>query len=120
MNTRLLGLAAALALSAGGAVLSSGALAQEALARTPAETVAPGVAASAVGHWLYDAQGNSIGSIRGLADGGRTALIMVGSYFRPGSYEAQVPASALSLVDGKVMLQTEMFQALNGRSHPQG
>ncbi len=106
MNTRLLSLAAALALSVSSGAVNSAAMAQAA---------SSSVAASAVGRWLYDAQGNNIGSVRGLADGGRTAVIMVGSYFRPGSYEARVPASALSVADGKVTLQTETMQALNAR-----
>ena len=104
-------LAAALVLS-----VSGGAMAQSAAD----QIVSPSVAASAVGHWLYDPQGNTVGSVRGLVDGGRTAVIMVGSYFRPGSYEARVPASALSVVDGKVTLQTKTLQALNARSRARG
>ena len=71
------------------------------------------VAASTVGHWLHDPQGNTIGSVRWLADGGRTAVIMVGSYFEPGSHEARVPAGALSVVNGKATLQTQTIEALN-------
>ena len=120
MNTRLLSIAAALALSVSSAAVSGGALAQEALGRVPAETASPSVAASAVGRWLYDPRGNTIGSVRSLIDGGRTAVIMVGTYFRPGSYEARVPANALSVVDGKVTLQTETVQALNSLSRSRG
>ena len=115
MNTRRLSLTAALVLS-----VSSGAMAQTAAEIAAGQAVSPSFLASTVGHWLYDPQGNTIGSVRGLADGGRIAVIMVGSYFRPGSYEAQVPASALSVVDGKVTLQAETIQALNARSRSRG
>ena len=92
MNTRLLSLAAVLSLSIG-----SAALAQD----------------NPTGRWLHDAQGNKIGSVRALTPDGRTAEIMLGSYFRPGSYAATVPASALSIVNGKVTLRPETVQALN-------
>ena len=92
MNTRLLSLIAALSFSIGGA-----ALAQDNL----------------TGRWLYDAQGNAIGSVRALTPDGRAAEIMVGFYFRPGSHATTVPAGALSIVDGKVMLRPETVQALN-------
>lgn len=70
-------------------------------------------AQQAVGHWLHDAQGNTIGSVRTLADGGSSAVIMVGSYFQQGSHEETVPARRLSIVDGKVVLQAETVTALN-------
>ncbi len=38
---------------------------------------------------------------------------MVGSYFQPGSHEARVPASALSMVDGKAVLRGDTVEALN-------
>jgi len=95
MTTRILSLAAALAVS-----VSFGALAQS-------------PQADAVGRWLHDPQGNTIGSVRGLADGGSTAVLMIGSYFRPGSHEARVPARMLSIVDGRVVLQGETVEALN-------
>ncbi len=108
MTTRILSLAAALALS-----LNFGAMAQS----NPADrTATPSVAANAVGRWLYDPQGDTIGSVRGLADGGSTAVLMIGSYFRPGSHEARVPARMLSIVDGKVTLQSETVEALNATS----
>ncbi len=111
MNARLFSVAAALALSVSGAVMA------QATACVAAEqAAAPSAAASAVGQWLHDLQGNTIGSVRGLADGGRTAVIMVGSYFTPGSREATVPARAISIVNGKVTLQTETVEALNTSS----
>ena len=45
---------------------------------------------------------------------------MIGSYFRPGSYEARVPASALSVVNGRVTPQIETIQALNAQSRSRG
>jgi len=104
MNTRMLSLAASLALSFGGAALAQAAAGPGA---------ASPVAASAVGRWLHNPQGNKIGSVRSLTDDGRTAVIMVGSYFQPGSHQALIPASALSVVNGKVTLRNETVQALN-------
>lgn len=115
MSTRLLSIITALVLS-----ISSGAMAQGAADPVAGQAASPTAAASAVGHWLHDPQGNTIGSVRGLTDGGRTAVVMVGSYFRPGSYEARIPASALSIVDGKVTLRTETVQALAAQARFRG
>ncbi len=38
---------------------------------------------------------------------------MIGSYFQPGSYEMTVSSRRLSVVDGRVTLQTEAVEALN-------
>ncbi len=38
---------------------------------------------------------------------------MVGSYFQIGSHETRVPASAVSVVDGKAVLHDDTVQALN-------
>jgi hypothetical protein len=109
MNTRLLGCAAVLALS-----ISHGVIAQAAIPTADqAQTATSSVGANPVGHWLYDPAGHLIGSVRNLTDGGRTVVIMVGSYFQPGNHEAQVPARALSIVNGRAMLQTETVKALN-------
>ena len=110
MNIRILSLAGALALS-----ISSGAMAQNAADSADSQAGTPFAAATAVGRWLHDPQGNIIGSVRALADGGRIAVIMVGSYFEPGSHEARVPARTLSLVDGKIILQAKTVEALNVR-----
>jgi len=107
MNTRILGLAASLVLAAGGV-----ALAQPAAGAAP-DQARYSAASSAVGRWLYDLQGNTIGSVRSLSDDGRTAVIMVGSYFQPGSHLTSVPASSLSVVNGKVTLRNDTVQALN-------
>ena len=108
MNIRMLSLAASLAFTFGGA-----ALAQPAAGPMAGQGPIYSVASSAVGRWLYDVKGQRIGSVRKLEDGGRTAVIMVGSYFQIGSHEARVPASALSVVNGKAVLQGDTVQALN-------
>ena len=107
MNTRILSLAASLAFTLGGAALAQPA------ALAAGQATVYSVASSAVGRWLYDLKGNRIGSVRKLEDGGRTAVVMVGSYFQPGSHEARVPASALSTVDGKAVLRSDTVEALN-------
>lgn len=96
MNTRTIALAAALVLSAGGAAF--------------AQTAAP---ANVVGDFLYDQQGSTIGSVRSLTDGGRTAVIMVGFIGQPGSHEVTVPASALNVANGHVTLRADTVEALN-------
>ncbi len=108
MNTRILSLAASLAFTFGGA-----ALAQPAVSTATGQAAAYSVASSAVGRWLYDLKGNRIGSVRKLEDGGRTAVVMVGSYFQDGSHEARVPASALSVADGRTVLRGDTALALN-------
>lgn len=108
MNTRILSLAASLVMS-----ISGTALAQTTYNSTTNHAQIYSVAASAVGRWVYDLQGNIIGSVRSLTDDGRTAIIMVGSYFQQGSHEARVPSENLSIVNGKVTLQAGTVQALN-------
>ena len=104
MQMRLFWLAALLALSANAPAMS----------QTSTGTIEPdAVASSMVGHWLYSADGAKIGSVRRLSDDGQTAVIMVGSYFQPGSHEATLPAAALSIVNGKVIVRAGMVQALN-------
>ena len=108
MNIRMLNLAASLAFTFGGAALGQP-------AAGPATGQAPlySAASSAAGRWLYDLKGQRIGSVRKFEDGGRTAVIMVGSYFEIGSHEARVPASEVSVVDGKPVLRSGTVQALN-------
>ncbi len=105
MNTCILSLVTSLALLPGGVATAQA-------AADPAAAVADAF----VGRWLYDTHGDIIGSVRGLADSRRTAIIMVGSYFQPGSHEARVPARALSIVNGKITLRAETVAALNTRS----
>jgi len=111
MNKRMLSLAASIAFTFGGA-----ALAQSVADPVAGQAAIYSVASSAVGRWLYDLKGHRIGSVRKLEDGGRTAVIMVGSYFQIGSHKARVPASALSVVDGKAVLHDNTVQALNTAS----
>ncbi len=111
MNTRILSVAASLAFTLGGA-----ALAQPVASPAADQAAIYSAASSAVGRWLYDLKGNRIGSVRKLEDGGRTAVIMVGSYFQIGSHEARVPASALSVADGKAVISGDTVQALNTAS----
>ncbi len=110
MNTRILSLAASLAFTLGGAALAQPA------AGPAGQAAIYSVASSAVGRWLYDLKGNKIGSVRKLEDGGRTAVIMVGSYFQIGSHEARIPAGALSVENGRTVLQGDTVQALNTAS----
>ena len=88
-----------------------------ACAQAASEPAADRVAAAhAVGHWLHDAKGDIIGSVRSLDDGGRTAIIMVGSYYQDGSHEAKIPARAVSLMDGRATLDAKTWEALNAGS----
>ena len=90
-------------------------MAQPAPGQASIEASSPSIAASAVGRWLYDAQGQIIGSVRRISDDGRVVTIIVGSYNQPGIYEARVPASALFIVNGRVTLRTETIDALSTR-----
>lgn len=108
MTARHLSLAASLMLAVGG-----GTAAQAAATLAANHVAAPFAASDAVGHWLHDLQGNTIGSVRALSADGQIAEIMVGSYFQPGSHVASVPSSALSMVDGKVTLRSGTVDALN-------
>lgn len=107
MNIRILSLAASVALSFGGAALA------QPMVGPGTEPATASVASNAVGHWLYDARDNIIGSVRSLTNDGQTAVIMVGTYFQPGSHLDTVHASSLVMVNGKVMLRNETVQALN-------
>lgn len=85
----------------------------------PAACAAPGtdppinsVGADAVGRWLHGPDGTAIGSVRSLSDGGRTANVVIGSCFEPGSHEAQVPVGLLATAGGQVVLQPDTVQAL--------
>ncbi len=108
-TTLLLPTAALLALTGVTLAASTGAMAQSA-ANSSVATLS---VASVAGRWLHDPQGSIIGSVRGLADGGQTAVLMIGSYFRPGSHEVRVPASQLSVADGQVTLRPEISEAMN-------
>ncbi len=110
---RILSVAAALAFSTSNLFISSGAAAQVASIPATNQAAVNSTASSAVGHWVYNQQGDKIGSVRSLTDNGETAVIMVGSYFQPGSHEARISANALSIVNGNVTLRNDTLQALN-------
>lgn len=101
-------IAAALALAM---TVSVAATAQSAL--QPAAPSHSPVGPNIVGQWLYNEQGDTIGSVRSLADGGQTAVLMIGNYLRPGSYETRVSANNLSIVNDKVRLQSGTLLAIN-------
>lgn len=104
MNIPALSLAAVLTLGAGGSAWA-GALSDR--PRTPDDR-------DAIGHWIYDASGNILGSVRGLTDDGRTALVMVGAYFQPGSHLVAIPADQLvTRPNGRVALRSETLMALD-------
>ncbi len=105
MKAHLLGTLALIAASAG-----TGAAAQG------GPETAPVICAdkAMVGRWLYDPQGNTIGSVRALTDRGRTAVVMLGSYFQPGSHEIRVPACEITVAaGGRVTLGHDVVDARN-------
>lgn len=108
MHTRLFCFAASLLLSIGG-----GAMAQTAANPDAGRAIASSPQSSAVGHWLYNSEGKIIGSVRSLTDDGATAVIMVGSYYQPGSHEARISSSLLSVMDGKLTMRPASVEALN-------
>ncbi len=70
-------------------------------------------AATLVGRWLHDTRGGTIGSVKSVSPDGRTATIVLGVYTLDNVRVIQVPASALSVADGKVTLTGETAEALN-------
>ncbi len=108
MHTRLFCLAASLLLLAGG-----GAMAQTTVNPDADRATASALPSNAVGQWLHNSQGDIIGSVRSLTNDGATAVIMVGSYYQPGSHEARVSSSMLSVVGGKLTLRPASVEALN-------
>jgi hypothetical protein len=79
-----------------------------------AQSDAAAVAQSAVGSWLYDANGDRAGSVYGVTDGGRTVIIQWGTYFTPGRKLVEVPATDLAIRDGHVTLRTLTAEAVRG------
>ena len=71
---------------------------------------------SAVGNWLYDANGELVGSVYGVADGGRTVIAQWGSYLTPGRHLVSVPAADFAMVGDHVMLRTLTANALASTS----
>ncbi len=70
-------------------------------------------AASLAGHWLRDDRGGVIGSVKSVSPDGRTATVVLGVYLFDNVRVIEVPASALSVVDGKATLRAETAEALN-------
>lgn len=70
-------------------------------------------AASAVGDWLHDDRGEIIGSVKAVTDGGRTAVIALGIYFRDRVRLVEVPAEAISIEGGRAVLRPETLQAVS-------
>jgi hypothetical protein len=67
---------------------------------------------SVVGNWLYDANGQLVGSVYAVADGGRTVVVQYGSYLTPGRHLVSLPAADLALVSGHATLRTLTANAL--------
>ena len=106
MNRRLLSPAGAAVL----ALAAAPALAQQ----LPAVVAPPGASAAAlVGRWLHDSRGGIIGSIKSVSPDGRKATIVLGVYKLDNVRVVEVPASALSIMDGKATLRGETAEALN-------
>jgi hypothetical protein len=103
MNRRLLNLA-------GAAVL---ALAAVPTLAQPLPAVAPPSAAALAGRWLHDSRGGIIGSVKSVSPDGRTATIVLGVYKFDNVRVIEVPASALSVVDGRTTLRGATAEALN-------
>ena len=84
------------------------------LAQQPPAVAAPSAsAAPLVGYWLHDSRGGIIGSVKSVSPDGRTAMIVLGLYKLDNVRVIEVPASALSVVDGKATLRGEIAEALN-------
>jgi hypothetical protein len=92
----------ALALLAGSTGFVSPAHAEQA-----SQSLEPGV-----GNWLYDANGQLIGSVYAVADSGRTVVIQIGSYLTPGRHLVSVPAADVAVSNGRTTLQTLTAQEL--------
>ena len=105
MNRHLLSLA-------GAAVLALAAAPTRAQ-QLPAMASPSASAAALVGRWLHDSRGGIIDSVKSVSPDGRTATIVLGVYKFDNVRVIEVPASALSVVDGKATLRGETAEALN-------
>lgn len=104
MNKRLLSLAGVAIL-----VVATPTLAQQ----HPAAAPPSASAAALAGNWLHDSRGRIIGSVKSVSPDGRAATVVLGVYTFDNVHVFEVPASALSVVDGKVTLRGETAEALN-------
>ena len=111
--TKLLLPVAALLVSAGASLAASTGDTAQSAAFPKSSVAGAGTPAGpgAAGRWLHDEQGRVIGSVRGFTDDGRTAILMIGSYFEFGSHVATVPASDLYIAGGQVRLRTRNASA---------
>ncbi len=110
MNKRLLSLAGVAVL----AFAATPTLAQQRPAAAPPTATATALA----GRWLHDSRGRIIGSVKSVSPDGRAATVMLGVYTIDNVHVIDVPASALSVVDGKIILRGETTKALNASSRP--
>ena len=98
MNKRLLSLASAAVL----ALAAMPTLAQQLPAAAP-----PSASAALAGRWLHDSRGAIIGSVKSVSPDGHSATVVLGIYKFDHVRVIEVPASALSVVDGKTTLRGE-------------
>jgi hypothetical protein len=82
-----------------------------ALAQPVAEFDSPSV----VGNWLHDGNGELVGSVYAVTDGGRTVIAQYGSYLTPGRHLVALPAADVTMVGGHAVLRTLTADALAGR-----
>jgi len=80
-----------------------------------AQTAAGGSVQSVVGRWLYDANGDLIGSVYAVTDGGATTIIQYGSYLTPGRKLVAIPSAEVTIVGGRAVLRTLTADSLRGR-----
>ena len=82
-------------------------------------TQAPGRAESplqsAVGRWLYDANGELVGSVYGVSNDGSTVTVQYGTYLTPGRHLVTLPSSDVVIVQGRATLRTLRADALRDR-----
>ncbi len=67
---------------------------------------------AAVGHWLYDVNGDLVGSVYAVTDGGRTVIVQYGTYLTPGRHLVALPAADLAEIAGRATLRTMTADAL--------
>ena len=67
---------------------------------------------SAIGNWLYDVNGELVGSVYAVADSGRTVVLQFGSYLTPGRHLVSVPVADVTIMSGRATLQTLTAQEL--------
>jgi hypothetical protein len=60
------------------------------------------IGSSAVGMWLYDAQGSVVGSVYAVDPDKQIATIMLGTYFQPGSRRVTIAVDRLYMSNGRV------------------